>query len=517
MGCCLSLSSRLNKPFSAINRTPGFERYKKYHEGKKQEEGDGKGGGGLGSFAGTCLVVNILMGSGFLALPHLIQEAGLILGPLCVIVAHFIMRTTAIYEADIMCRANAYARANLQPLKLAGMKRLPKKYLKVKNHAFTMSEMSEMFCGKRLLKVYISLLLFQIFFTLVGFTTVFSSTMSNYLSVPFMNGGQTCQFSENTLSSDTGCSQLRCFWIVFLGVVVVPLSAKGIKEQIGFQVFMTFLRFLVAFTMAATCLYAIVSGSHPFGKDVGVSQTFESSWSIQDYFNFGGVFHVFPVALFVQTINAFVNLVAHDLEHKDNLGRILISGMTITLLLYLSIGVTVAYYFYAGSIPQAANILWQSLVVDGAGNPLMIMAGFFVLLFPALDILSVFTINSINMASNMMAGWYHDRVDKAEQDRVIVLFFRLLSAVPPLLFGFWVDGNLDQVLALAGATAIPVAMIIPPYVNLVSQQKICEELGFSTAETPYSGWSTNPWVLKAVIVLGTGLLTTTVAGIVLGR
>mmetsp|Transcript_18363 Transcript_18363/g.24233 ORF Transcript_18363/g.24233 Transcript_18363/m.24233 type:complete len:169 (+) Transcript_18363:1-507(+) len=126
----------------------------------------------------------------------------------------------------------------------------------------------------------------------------------------------------------------------------------------------------------------------------------------------------------------------------------------------------------------------------------------FVILFPVMDVVSIYPLNSITMASNVMAAFYHDRIDKAEKDKFIVRFFRTICTVPPLLCALFVGDNLDIVLSYAGSCAIPIAMIIPPYLNYISQKKVIEELDFPSPKTHLTGVFSSPSALFCIMAIG---------------
>lgn len=485
-----SVRQRLLKPFYSMDENSPLIRYQKYYEKKDDNEG-------VSFLSGVCLVVNIMMGSGFLTLPHLIQKSGLVLGPLIMIFSNTLMRTTARYEAEVMCRANPIVLAQLQPLRKVQMQKDPQEYMQLKHHTFTVPELCEIFVGKWLHQVYVVLILLYIFSALLGFTTVFATTMSNYVSLPLFNDGQTCLVNGST----QGCTYLRNFWICILALIVIPLSIKGVKEQATFQAFMACMRFLGAFIMAATCLYAFKYQNHLFGPQMGLSNAGRADdWKMNDFFNFREALEIVPVSIFIQNMNSFVNLVARDLDNKKDMRSILTLGMGLTLILYVAIGAVVAWYFYYDEIPETANILWANILTTNF--TLVKPAALFVLLFPAMDAISVFSLNAVNMAGKLMAGLYHDRMDKAEKDKFLLRFFRLTCAIPPLICSFFVGDNLDKVYACAGSVAIPISMVIPAYLNIISQQKVVSDLGFRSARTRYSDWRSRPAVLAAVAGAG---------------
>ncbi|CAN0500234.1 unnamed protein product, partial [Discosporangium mesarthrocarpum] len=79
------------------------------------------------------------------------------------------------------------------------------------------------------------------------------------------------------------------------------------------------------------------------------------------------------------------------------------------------------------------------------------VVAYFVVLFPAIDVTSVYPLNVMVVANNIMAAVYSDRMDKAEKDRVIVTTFRMACAIPPLVFAA-VFRDLTKIVDYAGGS-----------------------------------------------------------------
>mmetsp|Transcript_27538 Transcript_27538/g.34416 ORF Transcript_27538/g.34416 Transcript_27538/m.34416 type:complete len:137 (-) Transcript_27538:276-686(-) len=116
--------------------------------------------------------------------------------------------------------------------------------------------------------------------------------------------------------------------------------------------------------------------------------------------------------------------------------------------------------------------------------------------------MSVFPLCAITMASNAMAVYYHDRIDKAEKDKYIVRFFRLLCSVSPFLCSFFLSNGFDAILMYGGMSAIPISLIIPPYLNYISQKVVKKRLGYRTANTPFTGICSHPVILTFLGIFG---------------
>ncbi|CAM9760291.1 unnamed protein product, partial [Phaeothamnion confervicola] len=120
---------------------------------------------------------------------------------------------------------------------------------------------------------------------------------------------------------------------------------------------------------------------------------------------------------------------------------------------------------------------------------------------------SVYPLNVMVLSNNMMAAVYHDRIDKAERDRVIVTTFRLVCALPPIICAS-AFRNLASIIGYAGSLAIVISMIVPPYLAMRSRE-MCQKR-FGASDTPFDGPLSSPLALRCVMAAGTALLVATV-------
>ncbi len=94
---------------------------------------------------------------------------------------------------------------------------------------------------------------------------------------------------------------------------------------------------------------------------------------------------------------------------------------------------------------------------------------------------------------------YHDRVDKAMRDRVVVVTFRLACGIPPILLSFFCS-RLKLIETYAGSISIAIALIFPSYLSLQSQKR-CQDK-FGTSRTAYDTVFSKPRVARLIIFIG---------------
>ncbi|CAN0024691.1 unnamed protein product, partial [Discosporangium mesarthrocarpum] len=158
------------------------------------------------------------MGSGFLALPKAFVSCGILLGMVVVILCALLLRMTAMYEVEVMCRAEAWVKANMVPVVEKRIKARPEKDMHLSNHAYQVTEMCEIFGGSAFQRLYTLGLFLYMAGALWGYGAVFGAALSAYAPIPGLAEAEAYQL-----------------YIFLFAAVVVPLSVLDIKEQAGFQ------------------------------------------------------------------------------------------------------------------------------------------------------------------------------------------------------------------------------------------------------------------------------------------
>jgi len=413
------------------------------------------------------------MGCGFLALPSSFASAGVVLGTMTLIIVTILMTGTGFFEAEIMCRAEVVTKARLQPNKYDQLKRNLENEMEIRRHAYPMVELCEIFGSRRLKSFYTLAIVLFLFSAAWGYASVFANAFAAYFPVPFLNDFKTCR-------DESECFGLYSFYILVFAIITVPMSLLEVKEQEAFQIFMTFMRFLLVVVMVGTTMHGTLTGKEVFGA------TADESLDHLSLFRFGGLWTTIPTCIFAQCLNTNIALVVHDMEDKKKLGTALGWGMVITCLFYGLIACSVVLYFGA-AVASSCNVNWESY--HGGypeGRPWWASAiSLFVVAFPAIDVMSIYPLNTLIMSQNLMAFVYHDRIDKAEEDDVIKLVFRLLCAVPPILCAVAIS-NLLSIMDYAGATVCILSFIIPPYLNRLSIARVKDEFETTNASTRFS-------------------------------
>mmetsp|Transcript_31304 Transcript_31304/g.46273 ORF Transcript_31304/g.46273 Transcript_31304/m.46273 type:complete len:407 (+) Transcript_31304:1-1221(+) len=341
--------------------------------------------------------------------------------------------------------------------------------------------------------------------------------------------------------------------LLFFSAVVIPLSCAELEEQIHVQAIMAAIRFLAIFIMAAGSLVALFyddvdnNGTRDHAPYFASPVPIDCSMSYTYCFSGFGV--AFSTALFSQLFQHSVPgllrpLMAddqqrcqqkqqkHDQQNKkketSDIPLVFAACLFTTCMLYLILGSTAASYFGANTNPSVnlnfANFLYGLHNADDDANPpssplLLIIANIFsaiVVLFPALDTLSVFPLIANTLGNNLLATaspWIvtmfakhlppHNKTNTRaakklalkRATRIATICFRLIAAVPPLVGSLWAN-DLSFSLQLAGVAGLYVAFIAPALLQRQSTKAAVECRKVDTATkgdvdaefTIYSGW-----------------------------
>lgn len=144
-----------------------------------------------------------------------------------------------------------------------------------------------------------------------------------------------------------------------------------------------------------------------------------------------------------------------------------------------------------------------------------------VVIFPALDTISVFPLIANTLGNNLLAasgpgflkwiahhissanssGAYHDLPLETRKrlvqraSKIATVFWRLVAAFPPLIGSLWAN-DLSFSLLLAGVAGLYVAFFAPSLLQLSSSRVFKDE-------TIFSGWYSAPMLTYPVLLFGT--------------
>jgi len=355
--------------------------------------------------------------------------------------------------------------------------RPPPKYL-VKHRKFEVNSLCRVFIGKAGLQIYTSFICLYLYCSLWAYTSVFSSAIAK--AAPVFAGGN---FDINYL-----------VYAIMFAILVVPMSCMELHEQVVAQVILTGARFLMLGLMVTT--------SSLCSKDMRESETFVEA----PMFHPAGLDKMLPVMVFAHIYHHSIPGLAHPVADKKQLSGIYRATTIFSTIAYAFIGLVLGSAFGEG-IDQSSNLNWihftgGTAVRDQTGSIISVAwwakaISLYVLCFPAMDVVSAFPLNAITLGNNMMGSFYGKKIHEVEHNRRIVIQFRLLAAIPPIILGI-IERQLGKITDYAGTTGFIIGFSFPAllYIRSLAMAKR-KHFSINTFYSGYSSSAAAGWCLFA--------------------
>jgi amino acid permease len=216
---------------------------------------------GLSEWAVVCFTVNVIMGSGFLDVPHAMMESGVILGVIVLVVVTILQWLAACMLAEVVARSHALLTKSdfnvspvLQPLAKreydsasrenlgAWAKGLP--LLDVPSEtSFEIMALCRLHLGRVVEGIIGFFLLLYLVGTLWSYADVFASALASSVPVMGINQQRTCAVylessdgGEPVVTTDPECLALYYTWCGIFATSMAFLCVFELEEQVAFQV-----------------------------------------------------------------------------------------------------------------------------------------------------------------------------------------------------------------------------------------------------------------------------------------
>eukprot|EP00762_Andalucia_godoyi_P002685 ANDGO_03430.mRNA.1 Transmembrane protein 104 homolog len=496
------------------------------------------------TFVGYSMCVNYILGVGVLGIPWGFYNAGLAFGILYMLLITVIAVVSVLWLVEIASRAEAVVSARpsdasaspssisayslLSPASdynssasastssasaaVASSKsgRFPK--YEITFRRFDVPFLCELFVGKWLMRVYAVLSALYFIAALCSYASVFAQSFS--ANVPFYSEGEwrTCDIYSD---SSSACEGVYLFWLAVFSIIAVPLTCLDLEEQKYIQVALTTCRFLAIGTMTVVSVWALYHDRYSMSRHADDAV---GSGTSAPYYASGlravkasGIVVLVPVLLYANVMHHSTPGLMQPLKKKWPAARNMFFGMyATTFVLYTMLGVSMALYYGTYTEPTAS--LNFSYFRGGAAHDETVpiwaqFVSYFVVLFPALDVLSAFPLNALTLG-NTLAGARPD----LKMSRKKKLVSRLVAAIPPILMAIGAK-QLDLILRPAGLVGF-VMIIILPVILLLKSRKVCIQMfGKDNLRSKY-GYHVlgHPAIVYPILVIGILCMIVTVVG-----
>ncbi|TMW68144.1 hypothetical protein Poli38472_007816 [Pythium oligandrum] len=400
--------------------------------------------------------VNYILGVGSLGIPYAFYRAGLIMGNAMIIVVTIISYWTVMWVSETIARARESQLVRAITERTA---------LKTSSHEQfedfpEVTWLCDRFLGPVGSRLYQISLLGLMYGGLLGYSQVF---VNSFLT-------QVTHIGSMTLTSVHGA--------LIFGSIVVPLSCADLTEQIVVQLAMSVVRFVALLIMIFSASYAIYADPYDTGEPnvdprAETTSAYISNYSLVDFSGFGVMF---STGVFSQLFQHSVPGLLAPLGGKNQSKAHGIFGSTLltTMCFYIALGSICSLYF-GPRTASSVNLNWADFTWGLAEQSALIpwwakLMSTIVVVFPALDTLSVYPLISVTLGDNMAAVVPERWVQAIGGRGFWKMLCRFGASLPPLIISMFVS-DLSITLQFSGMSGIYVAFFAPALLQLSSSKE----------------------------------------------
>jgi len=214
----------------------------------------------LNEWAVVCFTVNVIMGSGFLDVPHAMFSAGIIPGVATLVGVTVMQWIATCLLAEVVARSHALLSKRdfavspvLVPLAKRECESASKENLGTwedglpvlevpSETSFEVMALCRLHLGRTIEAVVGCFVLLYLLGTLWSYADVFASSLASAVPIIGINGEQTCAVyaagpdGEPSLTTDPACLELYYAWLIIFAVSMSFVCLFELEEQVAFQV-----------------------------------------------------------------------------------------------------------------------------------------------------------------------------------------------------------------------------------------------------------------------------------------
>ena len=444
-------------------------------------------------FVGFCFIINYIVGTGFLGIPYVFWNTGVIAGVATLVVISMAIAIPAIWTLEVMARAQAID--DVDSSRVQADSEMKAVFRIETDRHFEVSELCRIFLGRVGGAVYLVLILIYLFIGQWLTGPVAGTAWSSNLPLNFGTFRQCSQADFNgVLHPSDGCWNSYALCILFFAIIVVPLSCLDLKEQEIVQVTLSITRFVV---ITSIIIYSIVAEVKGYKGHESVDPPPNST--VKEHvlgFKMNGFLATLPVVIYAQMLHVAIPSLVQPINDKRHLGRLFWLIFATTSVIYGVLGVTAAVYLKY-SVNEQCTLNWADTTSSGHSMLLRVYS-YFVVIFPSLDVLSAYPLGAIIMAN--MVEYLFTGNPRVQSGRFFVTVNRFVWATLPLICSVYLS-DLVELDKFAGLPAFCAAFIFPAFLQWRSV-KMCQNR-FGTSITPYtSRWVSGFGVVGVVFAFG---------------
>lgn len=332
---------------------------------------------------------------------------------------------------------------------------------KITHRRFDFTEMANVLLGKKGGLCFIVIIAIVQYSTLAGFASIISTSLTSLVPLGPM---EACNIYDEPDFFGSCRINYWTYLLIFAGLAVF-LVMLGLHNQVLWQTSASVLRFLTILVMIATCSAAL-----------GTNSNLEDSGSNEggdvDTFNILGFASAFPM---ITLVMYFHNTIPNTTQFLHNKGQNLmpaIIGSIITVSVLLS-AIGIVLTASVSNVETLATLNWNEY--SAGENPSdrawwAYLVAFFIGLYPAVDVLSAYPLDAINLSDNLIS-WKYGHISGEDLSKKTYFFFRLLVGIPPLVAAFFVY-DISDYLEVAGTFSVIMIGVFIPLFDLATRKML---------------------------------------------
>eukprot|EP01105_Mastigella_eilhardi_P019075 TRINITY_DN4470_c0_g1_i1.p1 TRINITY_DN4470_c0_g1~~TRINITY_DN4470_c0_g1_i1.p1 ORF type:complete len:453 (+),score=90.52 TRINITY_DN4470_c0_g1_i1:389-1747(+) len=419
------------------------------------------------------------------------REAGAILGIVAVVVIGLLNVLTSFWVLEIMARAHGVTMAK----KRGSVTRLNNRLSTRDRYDFVW--VCHLFAGKTgkyISAVTLSLCLWGCLWTYVS---VFASCMSQTIFSTFTNERCVVGYRGAPQPSEN-CRQMYIVCAFSYGMVVFAVSLVDYVDQALYQIVVLFYKLFGFSMMIVTVLVAMCTNGpmQPTGEGVKTSDF----WRV-DIRGFG---HLFTGITFAFLMQYNIPDAVFPVRQKHSLQRVIAGAVSTVTVVFLAVSLLCGAFFN-DRLFSIATFNWESYTGrdGGWGKGGKTWFGWLctitVLLLPAVDLLSVFPLVAVSLATNMQ-HMFPDRII-SEHPLWTKYSCRFLAAVPPIICGM-MESRFTVLIIVTGLLVYCIECFLPCALQVISKRYCHNNYGSTSDHTTYTSVLSDNIVVGLVLALG---------------
>lgn len=420
---------------------------------------------------GYVYAINSVIGAGFLSIPWAYENAGWLFSLSFQIFVSLQSYFLAMQLLECMSRTEVLLRIQEEG---GSIRQLTIKELFIQHHkvtlipspnltprithrVITVTDIVKVIAGPRVGMVHLILLFTFQMGTLTAYASIFATSFAS--NVPIGPWG-TCDI-YSTSGFFTSCRVKYWIFLMIFSVFTIYMTVKGIHEQKIMQQCMSVLRFVVILTIIVTSIYSIASHSNNDNDDY-------NDTGLPPAIRPVNVGHAIPIILFASQYHSLIPCISEAVKDKPrNLPMIQILTITTCTVLYTVLGIITSIAI--DDVPSLTSLSYRNY---SAGHSQKNRPGwtyiveYLVVIAPALDVLSGFPVQALNISSSIINWKFSGVID--ESNKKIVYLTRFLVAFFPIFISFFIY-DLGSILDWVGLLGILIIIIPIPLLHLATK------------------------------------------------